>query len=72
MSVVMMMRADPHNDANNPRPSSTLMMIASLLSVMQLWSEINRRVDLTCDFCVGDARGVISLRMVHQTTTSTT
>ena len=67
----MMMRADLHNDANNPRPSGTLMMIASLLSVMQL-SKINRRVDLTCDFCVGDARGVISLRMVHQTTTSTT
>ena len=68
----MMMRADRHNDANNPRPSGTLMMIASLLSVMQLWSEINRRVDLTCDLRVGDARGVTSLRMVHQTTTSTT
>lgn len=71
MSVVMMMRAHRHNDANNPRPSGTLMMIASLLSVMQL-SKINRRVDLTCDLRVGDARGVTSLRMVHQTTTSTT
>ena len=66
------MRADPHNDANNPRPSGTQMMIASLLAVMKLWIEMNRCIELTCDFCVGNARGVISLRMVNQTKTWTT
>ena len=72
MSVVMMMRADPHNDANNPRPSGTQMMIASMLAVMKLWIEMNRCIELTCNFCMGNARGMISLRMVNQTTTWTT
>ena len=73
MSVVMMMRASPHDDANNSRPSAgTQMMVASLLAVMKLWIEMNRCIELTCNFCVGNARGGISLRMVNQTTTLTT
>ena len=72
MSVVMMLTADSHNDANNPRPSGTQMVIASLLAVMKLWIEMNRCIELTCNFCMGNARGMISLRMVNQTTTWTT
>ena len=72
MPVVVMMKTDPHHDANNPRPSGTQMMIASLLAVMKLWIEMNRCIELTCNFCMGNARGMISLRMVNQTTTLTT
>ena len=63
MSVVMMMRGDPHNDANNPRSSGTQMMVASLLAVMKLWIKMNRCIELTCDFCMGNARGGLSLMM---------
>ena len=68
---MMMMRDDPHNDANGPRPSGTQMMVASLLAVMELWIEMNLCIELTCDFCVGNARGEVSLRMVNQTRTTT-
>ena len=68
---MMMMRDDFHNDANNPRPSGTQMMVASLLAVMELWIEMNLCIELTCGFCVGNARGGISLRMVNQTRTTT-
>ena len=67
----MMMRDDCHNVANNPRPSGTQMMVASLLAVMKLWIEMNLCIELTCGICVDNTRRGISLRMVNQTRMAT-